>query len=206
VIRQVLEHNQLTASTACVRLTATRGQPSEAPGYHLIVTARPYRHRLQVLDAAGLKLFVYPEPRQTPLADHKTLNYLFYRQAGRWAQAKGADEAVIVNPDGTLSETNTANLLAVNGRTVYRPRSAHVLPGVMEACVLEHLIAMGYQIRHKPLYPVDLYDADQVLLTNALMGCVPAITLDGNSLPAPAPLAETINDTIFGENDVGEKE
>jgi para-aminobenzoate synthetase component 1 len=205
VIRQVLEHNQLSASTACVRLTATRGQPSEAPGYHLIVTARPYRHRLQVLDAAGLKLFVYPEPRQTPLADHKTLNYLFYRQAGLWAQTKGADEAVIVNPDGTLSETNTANLLAVHGRTVYRPRSAHVLPGVMEACALEHLLAMGYQIRHRPLYPVNLYDADQVLLTNALMGCVPAVTLDGNPLPAPAPLAEMINAAIFEENGLGAK-
>jgi branched-subunit amino acid aminotransferase/4-amino-4-deoxychorismate lyase len=68
----------------------------------------------------------------------------------------------------------------------------------MEACVLEHLIARGYQVRHRPLYPVDLYDADQVLLTNALMGCVPAVTLDGNPLSAPTPLPETINDAIFG--------
>ena len=200
VIRQVLEHNQLTATTAAVRLTATYGQPSEAPGYHLIVTAQPYRHRLQVLDATGLKLFVYPEPRQTPLADHKTLNYLFYRQAGQWAQARGADEAVVINPDGTLSETNTANLLAVHGRTIYRPRSAHVLPGVMEACVLEQLTAMGYRIRHKPLYPVDLYDAEQVLLTNALMGCVPAIALDGSPLSAPNGLAAQINDTVWEGN------
>jgi para-aminobenzoate synthetase component 1 len=202
VIRQVLEHNQLTATTAAVRLTVTCGQPSEAPGYHLIVTAQPYRHRLQVLGAQGLNLFVYPEPRQTPLADHKTLNYLYYRLAGRWAQAHGADEAVVINPDGTLSETNTANLLAVHGRTFYRPRSAHVLPGVMEACVLEQLAAMGYRLRHKPLYPVDLYSADQVLLTNALMGCVPAIGLDGSPLPAPDGLAEQLNATIWGRNDV----
>jgi len=202
VIRQVLAHNQLTATTAAVRLTATCGQPSEAPGYHLIVTAHPYRHRLQVLGAAGLKLFVYPEPRQTPLADHKTLNYLFYRHAGQWAQAKGADEAVVINPDGTLSETNTANLLSVHGRTIYRPRSAHVLPGVMEACVLEQLTAMGYRIHHKPLYPVDLYDADQVLLTNALMGCVPAIGLDGNALSVPDDLAQQINAMIWGGNDI----
>jgi para-aminobenzoate synthetase component I len=200
VIRQVLEHNQLTATTAAVRLTAAYGQPSEAPGYHLIVTAQPYRHRLQALDATGLKLFVYPDPRQTPLADHKTLNYLFYRQAGRWAQERGADEAVVINPDGTLSETNTANLLAVHGRTIYRPRSAHVLPGVMEACVLKQLTAMGYSIRHQPLYPVDLYDVDQVLLTNALMGCVPAIALDGTPLSGPDSLAEKINAMVWEGN------
>jgi para-aminobenzoate synthetase component 1 len=198
VIRQVLKYNGLDEKIAAVRLTATRGQPSAAPGYHLFVTARPYRHRLQVLDAPGLKLFVYPEPRQTPLADHKTLNYLFYRQAGRWAQAQNADEALIINPDGTLSETNTANLLALCGRTIYRPRSAHVLPGVMEACVLEQLTAMGYRLRHAPLYPAALYDADQVLLTNALMGCVPAIALDGSPLGATDALARRINALVFG--------
>jgi branched-subunit amino acid aminotransferase/4-amino-4-deoxychorismate lyase len=55
------------------------------------------------------------------------------------------------------------------------------------------------------LYPVDLYDANQVLLTNALMGCVPAITLDGNPLPAPTSLAEMINSAIFEEKGGGEK-
>jgi branched-subunit amino acid aminotransferase/4-amino-4-deoxychorismate lyase len=64
---------------------------------------------------------------------------------------------------------------------------------------------MGYQIRHRPLYPVNLYDADQVLLTNALMGCVPAVMLDGNPLPAPVPLAEMINNAIFEENGLGAK-
>jgi para-aminobenzoate synthetase component 1 len=197
VIRQVLEHNGLTGTTAAVRLTAACGQAGQAPGYHLFVTARAYRHRLQILDAEGLRLFVYPEPRQTPLADHKTLNYLYYRQAAAWAQDKGGDEAVITNPDGTLSETNTANLLVFQGRTVYRPRSAHVLPGVMERCALEQLAVMGFRIRHTPLYPAALYRADQVLLTNALMGCVPAIGLDGSPLAAPDDLADKINERIF---------
>jgi len=197
VIQQLLEHNRLTRARAVVRLTATRGQSSTPPGYHLFVTAQPYRHRLEVLDAPGLKLFTYPEPRQTPLADHKTLNYLYYRQAGQWAQARGADEAVIINPDGTLSETNTANLLAIRGRAVYRPRSAHVLPGVMEACALENLASMGFRIRHEAMYPTDLYDAEQVLLTNALMGCVPAIALDDHPLAAADDLATRLNHRIF---------
>ena len=199
VIRQVLEHNGLADATAAVRLTAARGQADHAPGYHLYVTARAYRHRLDVLGTHGLQLSVYPQPRQTPLADHKTLNYLFYHQAGRWARSRGAHEAVILNPDGTLSETNTANLLVVQGRTVFRPRSTHVLPGVMEAWVLEQLTAMGFDIASKPLYPEDLCEADQVLLTNALMGCVPAVGLDGRPLAAPDDLAERLNDCVFGK-------
>lgn len=203
VIHQVLDHNRLMEATAAVRLTASRGQAEVPPGYHIFVTARPYRHRLRGLNAEGLKLYVYPEPRQTPLADHKTLNYLFYRQAGLWAQARGADEAVIINPDGTLSETHSANLLVFFGRTAYQPHSAHVLPGVMADCVVAQLEAMGYHLRRKPLYPTELYNADQVLLTNALMGCVAGITLDGSPLAAPNGLAQTLNDRIFGEGSSG---
>ena len=182
-----------------MRLTGARGQAAIAPGYHLVATARAYRHRLAVLGTNGLQLSVYPEPRQTPLADHKTLNYLFYHQAGSWARARGAHEAVILNPDGTLSETNTANLLMVKGKTVYRPRSPHVLPGVMEGCALDELSAMGLHIACKPLYPEDLFKADQVLLTNALMGCVPAVGLDSHPLPTPDDLADRLNDLILGE-------
>jgi para-aminobenzoate synthetase component 1 len=203
VISQVLDANDLITATAAVRLTVSWGRPEAAPGYHLFVTARPYRHRLALLDAQGLRLVTYPEPRQTPLAAHKTLNYLFYRQAGQWARENGAHEALIVNPDGTLSETNTANLLAVQGRTVHRPRSAHVLPGVMEACVLGHLAEMGYRIERRGLYPSELYAADQVLLTNALMGCVPAVDLDGKPLATPQGLAETLNERVFGKGAAG---
>jgi para-aminobenzoate synthetase component 1 len=203
VIAQVLAHNGLGDALAAVRLTVSRGRPAEAPGYHLFVTARSYRHRLAALGIDGLRLATYPEPRQTPLADHKTLNYLFYRRAGRWAREKGAHEALIINPDGTLSETNTANLLLVQGRTVHRPQSTHVLPGVMEACVLEQLAAMGYRIRQRPLYPSELYAADQVLLTNALMGCVPAGMLDGAPLAEPDGFAATLNRRIFGEGAAG---
>jgi len=199
VIRQVLEHNGLADTTAAVRLTVFRGQAAQAPDDHLAVTARAYRHRLAVLGVEGLHLYVYPEPRQTPLADHKTLNYLFYHQAGTRARTRGAHEAVILNPDGSLSETNTANLLAVQGGKVYRPRSAHVLPGVMEARALEQLAAMGFQMVSKPLYPDDLFGADQVLLTNALMGCVPAVELDGRPLSAPDGLANRLNKLVFGE-------
>ncbi len=202
VIDQVLTRNALNARTAALRLTATAGDRARGCAGSLWVSAQPYRHRLAALGTRGLDLRVYPEARQSPWADYKTLNYLFYLRAGAWARENGAHEALILNPDGSLSETHTANLLAIRDRTVLRPVSAHVLPGVMEACVCRELEARGYRIEPKPLFPVDLYSADQVLLTNALMGVVPATRLDDAPLAEPTGLSRNLNTAIFGIPDV----
>ncbi|MFZ1986604.1 MAG: aminodeoxychorismate synthase component I, partial [Desulfatitalea sp.] len=140
IIAQVVTANRLQDGCAAVKLLATRGSRSAAPWDHtLLVTARPYTHRLAGKSQTGLGLGTYPHSRQTPLADHKTLNYLYYLRAGQWAQANGFDEALILNPDGTVSETNTAGLLIIQGREVIRPLSAAVLPGVMAAAACRRL-------------------------------------------------------------------
>jgi para-aminobenzoate synthetase component 1 len=202
VIEQVLARNGLTAQTAALRLTATGGDPTRGQGGSLWVTAQPYRHRLAALNVPGLDLLVYPEARQTPWADFKTLNYLFYLRAGAWARQNGAHEALILNPDGSLSETNTANLLVIRDQTVLRPFSPHVLPGVMERCACLELEARGFRIERKPMYPVDLYSADQVLLTNALMGVVPVLRLDDTPVAEPTGLSRTLNASVFGLADI----
>jgi len=117
--------------------------------------------------------------------------------AGRWAQTRGAHEALILNPSGTISETNTANIILVKNRTVYRPASPHVLPGVMEQAVCRQLKSWGYQITLSKLEPSDLFDQDEVVLTNALMGAVPVLSLDGRDLPSPSNLWQRINAAVL---------
>ncbi len=202
VIAQVLAANDLTDRTAALRLTATGGDQADGSTGSLWVSARPYRHRLASLDTRGLNLRVYPETRQSPWADFKTLNYLFYLRAGEWARRNGAHEALILNPDGSLSETNTANLLVIRDRTVVQPHSPHVLAGVMEARVCRELKDQGYKVERKPMFPVDLYSADQVLLTNALMGVVPVLQLDDTPLAEPTGLSRNLNAAIFKVPDI----
>jgi para-aminobenzoate synthetase component 1 len=200
VIARVVEKNGLGDSTAAVKILVTRGDGSSL-GFNgtLLVTARPYTHRLTALGADGLKLATYPHPRMTPLADHKTLNYLYYHQAASWAREQGADEAVILNPDGTFSETNTANILVVSGKMVTRPRSSHVLPGVMQDAVCRCFDALGFSIATHPIRPEDVLNADTVLLTNALMGAVPAVSLDDQSLNVDPSLIQSLNHLLLNE-------
>ena len=198
IISQVVEMNGLMEMTAAVKMVATRGDESRRD-YNgtLLVTARPYTHRLSVLGAAGLTLVTYPHPRMTPLADYKTLNYLYYYNAAVWAREQNADEAVILNPDGTLSETNTANILVLSGQSAIRPRSPHVLPGVMQGAVCQRLNELGVSIETRSMRADAVPDDAMILLTNALMGAVQALSLDGRPLRHDHTLIASINSGLF---------
>lgn len=198
VIDQVVAANALQNTVAAVKILATRGSRSAAAWDHtLLVSARPYTHRLVGKLLPGLRLGSHPAPRQTPLADFKTLNYLYYLQAGQWAQTNEYDEALILNPDGTVSETNTANLLIINDHHVVRPASSAVLSGVMAGALCRQLSTWGYTISHDPVSPEQLISAQQVLAANALMGAVPVLQIDGQQCQTGDDLWRRLNDAVI---------
>lgn len=198
IIDQIVVRNNMAHSTAAIKIMVTKGD-SEAPPFNhtLLVIARPYTHRLEEKTPPGLNLAVYPHPRQTPLADHKTLNYLYYYLAGQWAKSQKADEALILNPDNTISETNTANILLIKGNTVTRPLSPHVLPGIMTTEVCKLLDTWGFHIKNKRVPLDNLCHFDEIIITNALMGAVPLLSIDGKKLPKPSDLWQKINSHVL---------
>jgi para-aminobenzoate synthetase component 1 len=205
VIEQVVSQSGLKDKIAAVKLLAAAGKaggPGD-PGITLMVTAREYTHRLAGSARKGLRLAVYPHGRQSPLSDHKTMNYMFQRMAGKWAGKQQADEAVILNADGSVSETNTANLLCTIGGKTYRPSSAHVLPGTMEQAICELLAKWGKPVESAQVTVDALKGADSVIVTNALMGAVPATEIDGVTLPDDSGLCERINNALFGLSPAG---
>jgi len=197
VIEQVVSQSGLKDKIAAVKLLAAAGRAGDR-GTNLIVTAREYTHRLAGSSRRGLRLAVYPNGRQSHLADHKTMNYMFQRMAGKWAGKQQADEAVILNADGSVSETNTANLICSIGGKLYCPSSAHVLPGTMEQAVCELLATWGRPVESAHLTVDALKGAESVIVTNALMGAVPATEIDGVALPDDSALCERINAALFG--------
>ena len=200
VIHRVLRENRLTTGTAAVKITAARGSGETHAGkWDLMVTARPYRHRLAAAGKTGIDIVTYPDPRQIPTADHKTLNYLYYYLASLYAGEKGADEALVRNVDGTVSETNTCSIMAIHGDTVVVPGSRHVLPGVTQAAALEVMARWGYTPRREKTTPETFFSSGRVILTNALMGAVPVFSLDGKKIsgPDPCPVCTAINDALF---------
>jgi len=201
IINNVINQNNLQKNVAAVKIMVSKGDREKAPfNRMLIVTAKPYINRLydeSKSARSGIELIIYPKPRQTPLANHKTLNYLYYFLAGRWAMENGADEAIILNPDGSISETNTANIIIIKGKIAITPTSPSVLPGIMEKAVTNLLCNWGYQFEKRILSPEDLYSADSVLITNSLMGAVPVLRINNKSLSPSTELYKKINDIVL---------
>ncbi|MEK7393526.1 MAG: aminodeoxychorismate synthase component I [Fibrobacterota bacterium] len=198
VIDLVIEKNRLGGKIAAVKILASAGRPDQGErGIHLLVTARPYTHRLEGNPRKGLRLASYPQARQSPLSDHKTMNYMLQRMAAKWAQAHGGDEAILLNADGSVSETNTANLLCRIGGKFCRPASEHALPGTMEQAVLAQLAAWGTPVETRRLSVDDLKSSDFVIASNALMGAVPAVEIDGVALRGDDDFCRKLNEALL---------
>ncbi|HKO47717.1 MAG TPA: aminodeoxychorismate synthase component I [Polyangiaceae bacterium] len=201
VIAQLVRKNGLSDAVAVVKLMATVGKPNGARSVKvLFANAKPYSARPVLSSRAGLSLEIYPHCRHTPLASHKTLNYMYYKLAGDWAKRQGADEALILNPDRSVSETNSASVCCVFGNIACFPSSAHALPGTMATEVRRLLACWGFAVEDRRLTVEDLLAADHVFLTNSLMGAVPVLSLHDAKLDYDAPLCDEINRTVFEQS------
>jgi branched-chain amino acid aminotransferase len=118
----------------------------------------------------------------------KSLSYAANMQATRLAQAQGADEAVLVRPDGTVLEAPTSTVFWVSPRGVLRTPSldSGVLQSITRARVVDELEV------EEGTWPVaDLRAAREALLASTTREVQAVSAIDGSDLPA-APGERTL--------------
>lgn len=110
----------------------------------------------------------------------KTGNYLNNLLALREAKADGADEALLRDAEGRLTEGATSNVFAVHGGVVTTPPLATgLLDGVTRAHVLLLCRELGIRARELDLRPAELAAADEAFLTSSVRELVPIVELRG---------------------------
>lgn len=188
---------------AYVRLTVTRGpcarglqlDPAAAPTVLMSVRSLapypPEQYR------RGMKLIISAIRRNSasPLPRHKTLNYLPCLLARQEAMDAGAHGAVLLNEHGQVAEESVSNLfLALGGRLLTPPVYSGLLPGITRAAVMELAEAAGLRLEERPVGAGELFDCDEMFLTNSLMEVMPVRSVDKRVFPqrAPGPLTAGI--------------
>jgi len=125
---------------------------------------------------------------RSPLPLLKSLNYLENIIGKREAFAQGADEALFLNTDGFLAEGATSNLFIVKNNCIMTPpEHAGILPGVTRTVILEIAASQGIQSSIQNIHFDDLRGADEAFCTNALMGIMPLLAVNGIHLGSGTP-------------------
>lgn len=125
----------------------------------------------------------------SPLTGIKSLNYGDCILEKRTATARGIDEPIFLNERGLVAEGATTNIFAVIDGTLVTPSaSSGLLPGIMRRFALTSLPVCECDLTRE-----ELLAADEVFLTNSLMGAMPVRQLCQQALGLHAA-AERLNE------------
>lgn len=134
-------------------------------------------------DSNGIHLIISSVTRNISAALDpriKSLNYLNNILAKMQATAAGADEAVMLNNLGYVSECTTENIIVIKGRKAMCPSASDgALDGVTKIACMGLLEQMGFEVSEERLNSYDLYTADEIILTGTGAGVIRAASLDG---------------------------
>jgi branched-chain amino acid aminotransferase len=114
----------------------------------------------------------------------KSLNYLANILARAEASAAGAQEAIMLNATGHVSECTGDNIFFIkDGKIFTPPTSAGILVGVTRQVVMklcQEKLGIKVVERNFPRY--DLYSADEVFLTGTGAEVIAAVKIDGRTI------------------------
>jgi branched-chain amino acid aminotransferase len=137
-------------------------------------------------------------PNALPPAAKGTGMYINSSMAKVEALKAGYDEAILLSPNGYVSECTGENLFVVqDGRILTPPVSAGALAGITQQCVKSIATDLGidYEVAH--LLRSDLYTADEAFLSGTAAEVVPIRSVDDRELGEPGPITRAIQDTYF---------
>ncbi len=128
-------------------------------------------------------------PPPGPDAAHKHLGRRIWREALLTARAQGFDEVLLMDRQGRIVEGGVSNVFWVAGGVVRTPSLAcGPLPGITRAQVIAVAREVGLPAEESLLTLADVHAAQELFVTNALVGIRPLAALDGVPKADPAPV------------------
>lgn len=192
--RTVAAYRQATGDQGelYIRLQVTRGGGAigldtalaDASDYVLLV--QPNREYSPEKFRAGLHLSVTTQLRRNPAESlnpaWKTGNYLNNILCLREARARGADETVILNQAGEVTEAAVSNLGFVRGGEVLTPPlSAGLLAGITRGLLIDEIApSAGIPVREVAVRPEDFAGLDECFLLSTTKDVTPVRSIDAN--------------------------
>ncbi|MHB8504574.1 MAG: branched-chain amino acid transaminase [Acidimicrobiales bacterium] len=141
------------------------------------------------------------DPNAMPPAAKGTGMYINSSMAKVEALKAGYDEAVLLSPQGYVSECTGENLFVVRrGRILTPPQAAGALEGITQDTVVTLARDLGYEVAAENILRSDLYVADEAFLTGTAAEVVPISSVDDRAVGdgKPGPITRRLQE-LYGE-------
>jgi branched-chain amino acid aminotransferase len=139
--------------------------------------------------------WVRHDPNAMPPAAKGVGHYINSQLAKVESIKAGYDEAIILSPQGHVSECTGENIFVViDGTIVTPPVSAGALKGVTQDCIRTFAADLGVRYETGNILRSDLYTADEAFLSGTAAEIVPIRSVDDRDLGEPGPITRQIQD------------
>lgn len=194
---ETVERNGIT--DGYVRLVVTRGKgdlglsPWKCADPNIIIIASTIKIYPDEVYEHGLKLVTVSTRRSNPDAlspQIKSLNYLNHILAHLEVVHAGADEGLVLNDSGYITECVVDNFfIVIDGAVLTPPTNTGALNGITRQVVFQICGELRIPIREEQLSLVECYTADECFLTGTAAEIAPVTYIDdrpiADGLPGP---------------------
>ncbi len=208
ILHEIARRNDMTTN-AHVRLMISRGTkktPSQDPrlvvGGPTIVVIAEHKLADPGIATAGISLFTSAVRRPGPDSiDQKWNCHSKLHEVVALVQAieAGADEALMLDPNGFVATCNATNFFIVTQGELWTSTGDYCLNGITRRLVLELAAAAGIEAREKNFSLTDVYAADEAFVTGTFGALTPVNQVDGrtigsNTTDGPGPTTARLSE------------
>jgi branched-chain amino acid aminotransferase len=189
------------SSDVHLRLMVTRG-PKKTPfqdprlslwGPTVVIIAEHKAANPEAFER-GIRLFTAhvhrgpPDVQDPKLNSHSKLNCIL---AMIQAIKAGADEALMLDPQGFVATCNSTNLFIVRKGEVWTSTGAYCMNGITRAKVIALCRSDGIPVYERNFSLIDVYGAEEAFVTGTFGGLTPVVEVDGRRISDGRPGPET---------------
>lgn len=193
------EIKKIIAGNARIRVTVFRSSgglytpKNNRPLF--LIEASPLPSPLFLLNKKGLNIGIFDQVKLpcSPISNYKTCNSLPYILAGLNKQERNLDDVILLNEKGRISEASSSNIFFIKKNKIITPSlSEGCVAGTMRKNILAIAAEKNYFIQESPIKLIQLKNAEEIWLTNAISGIKWVAQIDQNT-----PLQNTSHAQTF---------
>ena len=122
-----------------------------------------------------------PDPRTAPVHAKAAGLYMICTLSKHAAEAKGYNDALMLDWRGQLAETTGANIFLVRGDELHTPTPDCFLDGITRQAVIERARARGLNVIERAIMPQELADFGEMFITGTAAEVTPIAEVAGQA-------------------------